>query len=416
MRILRGIAVIVALLGAPAALLACVLIAIAVAWHSRWFALGILLFYLLLPAILLGGLAGSKQAVPRFAGLLPIAGSASFLLSWMLAPDGSAPQESRLQAVVIDSSGIPIERSYNRCSPSNLVAEVDQLALGNKLIPLMDSLIDSKKAERIETLFGAVYGEMRAGSPGSVAVGSELGSVYRDIAGWSFQSGHGYVYLPGTAEEGGADAGPLPVLLFLHGSLGNFKGYQWVLQSLAERRGMAIVAPSFGIGKWDHADGQRTILEWISYIEKSPHLDDRRIVIAGLSNGGRGLTGAAAAMPGRFSGFIGISPVLQPDKWIASAQERSAGSPPQAPIHREPLLVIHGNLDIRIPEQSVHEAVKLLENAGVPCTYEVFPEEDHFLFFSQPEPVLLHIEDWMDSQLPGFLNAPAPENRQSGSD
>ena len=226
---------------------------------------------------------------------------------------------------------------------------------------------------------------MRTASPAHIEVGSDLGSVYRDLAGWQFRDGHGYVYLPPNSITPGK---PLPVFLFLHGSLGNFKGYLWVLQSLANRRGMAVVAPSFGAGNWNQTGGVETIRQWVRYCELDPTLDGSNIVLAGLSNGGRGVTRAWGSMPGRFRGIICLSPVLEPDIAVAAFKDAAV-------VPTEPLLVIHGDQDARIPQSHITEGVQLLRSTGIHCDYERFPREDHFLFFSQPEAVLEKIDRWL---------------------
>jgi predicted esterase len=382
---IRSIALATAILASPVAFLAALLLAVASAWHSRLFAIALLAF-LATPAFLgIGRFSRSEKPFSRTVALLPILGAMAALASWFLSPTGSSPDHAAFRTLTIDESGKAMERDYNRWSAANLVAEVDQLALGNALVPLIDPFIDRDKSQRIKSLFGDVYREMRANSPAHIEVGSDLGSVYRDIAGWKFQNGHGYVYVPKSASAGEA----VPVFLFLHGSLGNFKGYLRVLQSLAEKRGMAIVAPSFGVGKWDWDDGLKTIKKWIAYCEQEPALDGDRIVLAGLSNGGRGVTTAWAHQPGRFRGIVCFSPILKPEGVAASRTKAGA-------IPFEPVLVIHGDADLRIPETFIRDAVQLLKDSGFPCDYQPFPGEDHFLFFSERDAVIERVDHWIE--------------------
>jgi dipeptidyl aminopeptidase/acylaminoacyl peptidase len=61
-----------------------------------------------------------------------------------------------------------------------------------------------------------------------------------------------------------------------------------------------------------------------------------------------------------------------------------------------PALVLHGAKDRRIPLVYAKAAVEQLRLKVADVTVRVWPEEDHFLLFSQDEAVLKEIGGWMD--------------------
>ena len=60
-----------------------------------------------------------------------------------------------------------------------------------------------------------------------------------------------------------------------------------------------------------------------------------------------------------------------------------------------PVLVITGEDDRRIPLAYVEQRVASLRMASVMVSARFYPEEDHFLFFSQPDNVLGDVSRWL---------------------
>ncbi|MCB9763505.1 MAG: hypothetical protein H6739_27305 [Alphaproteobacteria bacterium] len=296
------------------------------------------------------------------ASAVLVAGAAgAYGLAWAQAPRGEAPAGAPLQSVWLDGD------RFRPWALANVVPEIDQFTLGSYLVPFLDPYIDGAQAARIRETFQHIYRPMRQ-DPAFVALGSGMPMAYSDLPGLPRDRGHLYVYTPASRPEGA-----LPVVLFLHGSAGPFKGYQWVWAELAEAEGWAVVSPSFGFGHWGDPAGVDTVRRALDYIAANPRLDADRVVLAGLSNGGLGVTRAAAGIPGAFQGLVYLSPVIEAG-WM----------PDVARAHRGPVTVITGADDRRVPLSWVRGAVEVLEAQGADVRLEVAPGEDHFLFFSDP--------------------------------
>jgi predicted esterase len=293
------------------------------------------------------------------------------------AVPGAPPPGSPAGSVFIGSSG------FARCSPANVVPEIDQIKLGTFLVPAIDPILTLSGGARLRDVALPLYREMEL-DPAFHAMGSVMHHAYADLFGGASDAGHLYYYVPTHAP-----GERLPAVVFLHGSGGNFKSYLWAWKRLADRERLVIVSPSFGFGNWDRAGGEEAVERARTYAVDRLPVDANRIHLAGLSNGGKGVSRIGARHPERYRGLIFLSPVLE---------EAVVGSRPFTEGWRgRPLLVIHGARDDRVPEPFVGRAVTTLRNAGCRVAYRLHPDEDHFLFFSSLEPVLGEIAAWLRS-------------------
>lgn len=273
--------------------------------------------------------------------------------------------------------------SYGRASMANLVPEIDQLVLGTYVMSHLDRLMDQPSTLELREQTLSVYGEMRQ-APDFECLGSVMNLCYRDLFLGDRPIGHFYEYVPTTSTKE-----RLPVILFLHGSLGNFKGYLWVWKHLADKLGYAIVAPTFGAGNWNVDGGVDAIERARQYCVSNPRFDPSRIYLAGLSNGGIGVSLGATRSPNSYRGLIYISPVLDPDV-LQTNEFRTTWKD-------KPILVIHGDSDNRIGINYVSRTVGTLEKNGLHVEHEFYPGQTHFLFFTIREKVLARIAEWLST-------------------
>ncbi|MFZ0547491.1 MAG: prolyl oligopeptidase family serine peptidase, partial [Candidatus Promineifilaceae bacterium] len=226
------------------------------------------------------------------------------------------------------------EQKFGRFALTNIIPESDQINLGFLVMTYLDPILTAEQARRVSPTTMNLYREMEQ-DDNFHQLGSVMGLSYAGLFGLSSDVGHYYLYVPQSAENG-----PLPALVFLHGSVGNFKTYTWVWSKLAEQEGFVIIAPSYGFGNWD-AEGAEMVIEAISDAEQVVDIDQERLYLAGLSNGGLGVSRIAAEHPQMFQGLVFISPVFDTGMVDSdSFQENWAG---------RPILVISGEADNRIP-------------------------------------------------------------------
>jgi len=348
------------------ALLALLLLATAETTAGHLFAVDALSL-LLLPALL--GRALRRRGQRRWAPTL-VAGAlfaALFVVLALLSPDGQAPAGSPLATVYP-------RMPFRRFALANLLPEIDQLKLGTYLVPYAGQGISPGQARHLRDVVLRVYRPMER-DRAMRALGSAMTYAYADA-----DSGHHYQFVPPRR------AGERPAaIVFLHGSAGNFKGYLAVWRELAEAPGIIVIAPSFGLGNWQRPGGTAAIERARRTAIRELGADPRRVILAGLSNGGRGVTRAMAeAPPGRYRGVILVSSVTEPE-----VVEGGAG------WYGTPVLVVHGKKDDRLPWDFVEQGTAALQGAGARVTVRADAEEDHFLFFSRPRLVRRWVGDWL---------------------
>lgn len=315
-----------------------------------------------------------KRHVPAcLLGVLTLVLTAALCLR---APPGTPVRGSRV------SSLFPGRSDYRRFSVWNLLPEIDQVKVGLVAAPLVDPLIDREQARRLMESTMALYRQMER-RPDYACLGSVLNYSYAELAGLEFDTGHFYQYLP--PHHPGER---LPVIVFLHGSVGNFKVYLWLWQQFAEERKYIIVCPSFGFGNWERRGGVAAVRRVTRRALTELPGDPERVYLAGLSNGGRGVMRVAAAHPGDYRGLVFISAIIERE--IVTARPFARG-------WRGPILILHGTLDRRVPLAGTTDATAALSRNGQAVTTRFFASEDHFLFFSARQAVFSALDEWLAS-------------------
>jgi predicted esterase len=353
------------------------LLLFAITWRGRGLAVAGLALAVLPAPILMGSIQQDARAFWRWFSLVSavtlISGSGLVILT---TPDGGRGwPDSPVSHRFTQATRFP------RFALTNIIPEAEQVNLGFLVSPYLDPIITSEQAGRVSDFTLDLYREMEH-DPYFQRLGSAMGWAYAELGGRPFDVGHYYLYVPDNRDDG-----PLPAIVFLHGSGGNFKSYTWAWAKFAEKYGFVIIAPSFGFGNWSRSGGLAAASRALEDAATVIELDPNRIYLAGLSNGGLGVSGLAAVLPEQFQGVIFISPVMDPEI-IGSAEFLDAWQ-------QRPILVITGDADRRIPIGYVDNRVAELRAGGVEVTYIPYPDEDHFLFYSQLTSVLDDIANWL---------------------
>lgn len=243
-------------------------------------------------------------------------------------------------------------------SPFWWVPEVDQVTAGLGLAGFVDPIITVRDALRYRDMVEAQYfalsqdREWSQVGPALPAMFSSEGDVHRYEVG------------PRALE-----AKPKQALIFLHGSGGNFLPYAHLLQQVADQTQTLVILPSFGAGNW-HNGGLAVINEMREMV-RARGID--RVFVAGLSNGGRGVTQAVRAAPRQWAGAVFVSAVIDDDV------VRGTGD-----LDGLPILFVHGAADDRIDVDAAARAVGAYEGKGGVVTRVVAEGEDHFFWFHDP--------------------------------
>jgi phospholipase/carboxylesterase len=319
----------------------------------------------------------TRMAPPRVqhVAILLIVPVILLLICGLRSPSGQPSPGSPLKSIFL------AESQYCRLSPAVLVPEADQIRLGSYVLPILDPAMDSSQASRFRRAFNSLYGEIRK-SQDYVRIGSVLGDAYSDMFLGLRHPGHLYAYYPTSAESE-----KQPALIFLHGSLGNFKAYIWLWSKFAERNGFVVICPSFGTGLWGRSDGIDTLHRTLEFCVADSRIDPKRIYIAGLSNGAMAVTRCALHFPELIRGLIYVSPVLE-ENLLSSEQYREN-------IAGKRVFVVYGGKDRRLPRDYVSARIELLQTLGVDVESRCYEEEEHILMVSAFDRLMNDVEAWL---------------------
>jgi len=305
----------------------------------------------------------------------------------LLAPSGKTDTPSPIRHIYSNGG------RFVRLSPFNIIPEIEQMNVGTNLLGPLDAYIDAAKADRLADLTLTIYREMEQDADFHRA-GSVMGLALREPFQIPFDNGHTYVYVPKKAS---ADH-PVPAIVFLHGAGGAFKAYQWIWRDFAEENGFVIISPSYGVGLWPEQAGSEAVMRALDYtadyLAKNDglELNQEHIWLAGLSNGGYGTIHTATQHPDRFQGLILLSPGMPSQLMIEQ------DGPFNSAWRGRPVLLIHGEQDLRMPMPYLNQHIGFMENGGIELETVLYPEEDHFLFFAQRKELMQIIADWVARQ------------------
>lgn len=261
------------------------------------------------------------------------------------------------------------------------VPEIDQLKLTSTFITGVP-IVSRARANTIRTVVLELTRAIET-DPNARDLGSVAGLAAAELFDRPFDKGHYYTYVP-EIEPGEK----LPAIVFLHGNAGNYKIMPWVWRSFADKYRYIIICPTFGFGFWNEGGIEAVERARVDACARFA-IDRERIYLGGISDGGKGTTRSASAHPDRYRGLIYISPTMILSELSASAFADAWKD--------RPIFVAQGDADWNVPKKTVDPAIELRRRQGSRTTYDVYPGEDHYLFFARREVLLEKIHRWIEA-------------------
>ena len=228
--------------------------------------------------------------------------------------------------------------------------------------------------------------------------------------GWNGETVHGYVIKPAGYVEGRQ----YPVAFLIHGgpqgSFGNSWSYRWNPSTYAGA-GYAVVMIDFhgstGYGQaftdsisqhWGDRPLEDLQKGWAFAQERYPFLDGDNACALGASYGGYMVNWIAGNWPGEFKCLVNHDGVFDTFGMGYSTEElwftewENGGTPYDNPRGyqefnpanhvrnwRDPMLVIQGDRDFRIPTAQSLSTFTALQRRGIESRLVVFPDENHWV-------------------------------------
>ncbi len=249
--------------------------------------------------------------------------------------------------------------------------------------------------------------------------------------GWNNETVHAYVVEPANFDAGKK----YPVAFLIHGgpqgSFGNDFHYRWNPQTYAGAGYASVMVDFHGStgygqdftdsisGDWGGKPLEDLQKGLAAALERYPWLDGERVCALGASYGGYMINWIAGNWPERFRCLVNHDGVFDNRMMYYATEELwfpewEHGGPywmnPQGheahnPVNhveawQTPMLVIHGELDYRIPVTQGLAAFSALQRKGIPSEFLYFPDENHWVLrpsnsMQWHETVLSWLDRWL---------------------
>lgn len=227
-----------------------------------------------------------------------------------------------------------------------------------------------------------------------------------------------------------------PTLLYAQGgpqgTVSQFFSYRWNFQVMANN-GYIVVAPnrrglpSFGYdwnrqisGDWG-GQAMKDLLSAIDNVSAEPYSDESKLGAVGASFGGYSVFWLAGNHDKRFSAFISHAGVFHLESMYGETEEMffvnfdmdGAWFDSPRPVSYDkhsphlyvenwdtPIMMIHGELDYRVPVGQSYQAFTVAQRKGIPSRMVLFPNENHWIL-TPHNSLLWHREffGWLDKWL-----------------
>lgn len=229
-----------------------------------------------------------------------------------------------------------------------------------------------------------------------------------------------------------------PALLYCQGgpqsALSQFFSYRWNMQIMAAN-GYIVIAPCRrgmpGSGQaWNDAitgewgsGAMQDLLDATDYAAKEPYVDAARMGAVGASFGGYAVYWLAGNHNKRFKAFISHCGIFNLESFYGETEENwfvhhdmegAYWTTPKPKSYERfsphlfagkwdtPMLVIHNELDFRIPVTQGMQAFSAAQLQGIPSRFLYFPDEGHWIGKAQNSILWQRtFFDWLDKYLKG---------------
>lgn len=285
-------------------------------------------------------------------------------------------------------------------------------------IELQSVTVDGKNVTPVTSLNGSLFATLDVPTPESIWFEGAGGTKV-----------HAWIYKPPKFDP----SRKYPLVYLVHGgpqgAWTNSWSYRWN-PPLWAAQGYVIMAPNprgstgFGqqfVNEISHDWGGKVfvdLMKGVDYAEKLPYVDATNKAAAGASYGGYMMNWFQAKAGGRFKALVthdgvynfesmyGTTEEVWFDEWDhgkpwENPEEFNRYSPHKyAKDFKTPNLIIHGELDFRVPLSEGMQLFTTLQRQGVPSKMLYFPDENHFV--SKPANTeLWHktVFDWLKEYL-----------------
>jgi dipeptidyl aminopeptidase/acylaminoacyl peptidase len=334
---------------------------------------------------------------------------------WDRSPDALAPSRDgrTLYAYAADVGNAPlfaIDVGSGKVTRLSGAGTVSAVSVGDdELVYALDTLKSPAQLHRLPLSGGSAATLTHFNAERLARIG--MGDYEQfSFAGWNGETVHGYVVKPVGAKAGGK----YPVAFLIHGgpqgSFGDHFHYRWNPQTYAGQGFAAVMIDFHGSTGYGQAFTDSISGDWggkpledlqkglAAVLAKYPQLDGARVCALGGSYGGFMANWIAGVWSDPFRCLVSHSGVFDNRMMGYSTEElwfdewEMQGKPYEKPDNYErhnpvnhvakwkrPMLVVHGQLDYRIPVEQGIAAFTALQSKGIASQFLYFPDENHWI-------------------------------------
>jgi poly(3-hydroxybutyrate) depolymerase len=172
---------------------------------------------------------------------------------------------------------------------------------------------------------------------------------------------------------------PMPLRFYLHGRVdteNKNSGSLWDFERFPPGEGLAVYPSAWRGAMWWHQSQLDNILGILAELKRTYNIDENRIHVVGVSDGGTGAYFLAFKAPTPFAGFI---PLIGHAGVLANPRQGALGPFYIPNLRNSPFFAVNGALDPLYPVREVAPYVALYRQAGVDFVFRPRAEAGHDL-------------------------------------
>jgi predicted esterase len=260
--------------------------------------------------------------------------------------------------------------------------------------------------------------DLRSAASDLLATGSEPKAIWRRMArgrSYSARVAKGRLNLEHETPDGRKHryvlvvpstynpAVPMPLRIYLHGGVETEERNSarlWDFERFGAGEGLALYPSAWRGAMWWHQNQVENILGILTELKRTYNIDENRIHVIGVSDGGTGAFFLALKVPTPFAGFV---PLIGHAGALVNPRIGAAGPFFVPNLRNSPFFIVNGALDPLFPVREVVPFISLYRQAGVNVVFRPRPEAGHELRW-WPE-----VAPAVDSFIAGTTRSPFPD-------
>ena len=174
-------------------------------------------------------------------------------------------------------------------------------------------------------------------------------------------------------------ASPMPLRIYLHGGVeteDRNSGRLWDFERFGAGEGMALYPSAWRGAMWWHQNQLENLFGILTELKRTYNIDENRIHVIGVSDGGTGAYFLAFKVPTPFAGFV---PLIGHAGALVNPRVGATGPFFVPNLRNSPFFIVNGTLDPLFPVREIAPFIALYRQAGVNAVFRPRSDAGHDL-------------------------------------